>query len=222
MQAQPPLFYKYIYIDRYAAEAVNQMLEFRIPASVTLAQAILESGRGTSRLARLSNNHFGIKCHREWGGEFTRQDDDSLNECFRVYQNIRDSYTDHSMFLFSRARYAPLFDLSITDYKGWCYGLKACGYATAPGYAEELIRIIEEFELYELDGPVSLLSRIETPPAAPEVRTSPFDASRGQLRYFAACELLFSDGELPKPAPPHVARLLSEPEQMYGEINYKY
>jgi hypothetical protein len=133
------------------------MIEFKIPASITLAQAILESGNGNSRLATEANNHFGIKCHVGWEGESIRMDDDAANECFRKYKHAYDSYKDHSFFLSQRERYSFLFDLEITDYEDWAKGLKKAGYATNPNYAELLINIIKEFELYKLDlmeGPV--------------------------------------------------------------------
>lgn len=154
--AQPPQFKLYTYIEKFSEEALNQMAAYKIPASVILAQAIFESSCGTSSLAKRSNNHFGIKCHTSWQGDTTIKDDDSENECFRKYKNIAESYTDHSIFLVSRIRYAELFKLSITDYKGWCRGLKNAGYATYPTYAEELIRIIEQNKLYLLDGPETM------------------------------------------------------------------
>lgn len=156
--AQPPAFRMQSYIETYADEAIYQMLEYKIPASVILAQAIFESQSGASELAQKSNNHFGIKCHIEWGGDTVTKHDDTLNECFRKYRYIQDSYTDHSMFLRSRARYSNLFDLPLDDYKSWCYGLKAAGYATYPNYAEDLIALIEQFGLSELDGYQSLES----------------------------------------------------------------
>ncbi len=139
------------YSMHYAEGAFNQMINYKIPASVILAQAIFESNSGNSVLAKKSNNHFGIKCHVEWGGDTIVKTDDTLNECFRKYNSIEDSYTDHSLFLKSRSRYAHLFNLDVTDYKSWCYGLKNAGYATFTCYAEELIKIIEENKLYELD-----------------------------------------------------------------------
>jgi len=149
--SQPPLFKSPAYINHYSEEAVNQMIEYKIPASVIIAQAIFESNCGTSYLAKKSNNHFGIKCHTGWIGDTIVKTDDSLNECFRRYENVEESYTDHSKFLKSRLRYAGLFKLSVLDYKGWCIGLKACGYATYPTYAEQLIKIIEENKLTEID-----------------------------------------------------------------------
>lgn len=140
---------KYLdYIDKYKAEAVEQMQRYRIPASITLAQGLLESGAGQSTLTRKSNNHFGIKCGSDWRGKKTYHDDDARGECFRVYKNARESYEDHSRFLATKQRYASLFKLKTSDYKGWARGLKKAGYATSPTYASSLIRIIE---LYELD-----------------------------------------------------------------------
>ncbi len=138
------------YFKQYGKLAVQQMHKYRIPASVTLAQGVLESGAGKSELARKANNHFGIKCNG-WRGRKSYHDDDERNECFRAYDNVRDSYVDHSVFLTSSARYSRLFDLKITDYKGWAKGLKACGYATSPTYAKRLIEIIEMYRLYDYD-----------------------------------------------------------------------
>lgn len=139
------------YIDKYKDIAIKQMHKYKIPASITLAQACLESGDGNSTLARKANNHFGIKCHDGWKGKKIKQNDDKRRECFRKYDNAIDSFTDHSYFLTSRSRYNSLFDLPITDYKAWAHGLKACGYATNKKYAKLLIDIIEEYELYKYD-----------------------------------------------------------------------
>lgn len=136
------------YIEQYADEAVEQMHRYRIPASITLAQGLLESGAGRSQLTRKSNNHFGIKCGSDWRGKRTYHDDDARGECFRVYKNALESYEDHSRFLAGKSRYASLFKLKTTDYKGWARGLKKCGYATSPTYANQLINLIE---LYNLD-----------------------------------------------------------------------
>jgi flagellum-specific peptidoglycan hydrolase FlgJ len=141
------------YIDSYSHLAVTEMYTIGMPASVILAQAIFESGAGGSILAKKSNNHFGIKCHIEWGGDTIHKNDDTLNECFRKYSNIEDSFKDHSFFLKSRSRYAHLFKINISEYKTWCYELKKAGYATYNIYAEELIKIIETYKLYELDRP---------------------------------------------------------------------
>lgn len=139
------------YIDEYNDDAVREMHEDGIPASITLAQGIQESSAGTSKLAKHANNHFGIKCQKEWSGPIYIQDDDTKNECFRKYENVFDSYVDHSRFLKSRTRYTFLFQLQITDYKGWANGLKAAGYATDPLYAKKIIKIIEEHRLYNFD-----------------------------------------------------------------------
>ena len=139
------------YIAKWKDEAVKQMQIYKIPASITLAQGVLESGNGVSELAKKSNNHFGIKCHKDWTGGRTYHDDDEKGECFRVYEDARDSYVDHSKFLL-RDRYAGLFKLDIDDYKGWAKGLSKCGYATNPKYPELLITIIERHELWRLDA----------------------------------------------------------------------
>ncbi len=139
------------YIKKYKDIAIKQMHKHKIPASIILAQGCLESNDGNSTLAKKANNHFGIKCHDGWKGKKIKQDDDKRNECFRKYDSAVDSYTDHSYFLTSRPRYNSLFDLPITDYKGWAHGLKAAGYATNPKYAKLLIDIIEEYELYKYD-----------------------------------------------------------------------
>ena len=139
------------YIELYKDAAIEQMNHFSIPACITLAQGILESGSGNSLLATEANNHFGIKCHKEWTGPTYHMDDDSENECFRKYENALESYKDHSLFLTTRPRYAFLFDLDINDYKAWAHGLKTAGYATNPNYANLLIKNIEEFELYKFD-----------------------------------------------------------------------
>jgi LysM repeat protein len=138
------------YIDFWKDEAIRQMVLYKIPASITLAQGILESAHGNSELARYGNNHFGIKCH-ERKGETIHKDDDKANECFRKYYDARESYEDHSKFLAHRSRYAELFTLAVTDYKGWAHGLKKAGYATNPKYAYLLIDLIEKHELYKYD-----------------------------------------------------------------------
>lgn len=139
------------YVALYSHIAVKHMKEYGIPASITLAQGILESGSGNSDLARNANNHFGIKCHRGWEGESYLKDDDAKNECFRKYKTAEESFTDHAVFLTTRSRYATLFELGSTDYKAWAHGLKAAGYATNPEYAERLIGVIERYELHEYD-----------------------------------------------------------------------
>ena len=138
------------YFDQYKDLAIEQMIKYRIPASITLAQGVFESGAGRSELARRGNNHFGIKCHG-WRGATTYFTDDAPNECFRAYKNVYDSYEDHSKFLVNGRRYRNLFKLKITDYKGWARGLKAAGYATNPRYADKLIDIIQLYKLYRYD-----------------------------------------------------------------------
>lgn len=138
------------YIDQYKDCAIEQMVRWKIPASITLAQGILESGAGQSRLAVKGNNHFGIKCHG-WQGASIYHDDDARGECFRAYPSAFDSYEDHSRFLAQRERYSKLFKLKPTDYKGWAHGLKEAGYATNPKYPQQLIDIIQLYKLYEYD-----------------------------------------------------------------------
>jgi len=138
------------YFDTYKDVAIEQMLQYKIPASITLAQGVLESGAGRSELALRANNHFGIKCNG-WTGRKSYHDDDENNECFRAYNSVYESYRDHSVFLTSSQRYSRLFQLKLTDYKGWAKGLKACGYATSPVYAKKLIEIIEVYHLYHYD-----------------------------------------------------------------------
>ena len=139
------------YIKKYRELAVEEMKKYHIPASITLAQGLLESGAGQSTLARKSNNHFGIKCGSDWRGKTVSHDDDARGECFRAYKHPKESYEDHSKFLAGRSRYASLFKLKITDYKGWARGLKKAGYATNPRYADQLIGIIELYELHKYD-----------------------------------------------------------------------
>lgn len=139
------------YIKQYRDIAVQEMKRYHIPASITLAQGLLESGAGQSTLARKSNNHFGIKCGGDWTGRTVSHDDDARGECFRAYKHPKESYEDHSKFLAGRPRYASLFKLSITDYKGWARGLKKAGYATNPRYADQLIGIIELYDLHRYD-----------------------------------------------------------------------
>ena len=139
------------YIQKYAPIAVKEMHRSGVPASITLAQGILESGSGLSELATKGNNHFGIKCHKDWTGKRMYMDDDRKGECFRVYRKAEDSFRDHSDFLRYRDRYKFLFDLRPTDYKGWAYGLKKAGYATDPKYPAKLIKYIEDYNLARYD-----------------------------------------------------------------------
>lgn len=138
------------YIEKYKDIAIKEMKEFGIPASITIAQACLESADGNSKLALLGNNHFGIKCNN-WLGDTILHNDDKSQECFRKYQNAFESFSDHSLFLSSKERYSSLFKLDLTDYKSWAVGLKAAGYATNPQYANQLIKIIEDFQLNKYD-----------------------------------------------------------------------
>lgn len=166
------------YIDLWRQVAVRQMIDHKIPASITLAQGILESGSGNSDLAKKGNNHFGIKCH-EWTGEKMYKDDDTANECFRVYANAEESYMDHSKFLTGKTRYSKLFTLEATDYKSWAKGLKEAGYATNPKYPDLLIELIEGLKLNELDvlgnpnpsKPVELIADVKTGTSANTTRT---------------------------------------------------
>lgn len=144
------------YIEKYKAIAVGKMLEHGIPASITLSQGILESGAGKSDLAKVANNHFGIKCHKGWTGGTYIMDDDKKNECFRKYNSAEESFEDHSQFLTTRGRYAFLFEYKVTEYKKWAHGLKKAGYATNPKYAHLLIKVIEDNELYKYDKIKSL------------------------------------------------------------------
>lgn len=144
------------YFDQYQDAAIEQMQRHGIPASITLAQGVLETGAGSSELARKANNHFGIKCNG-WTGRKAYHDDDATQECFRAYDSVSQSYEDHSLFLVNSKRYASLFQLKPTDYKGWAKGLKACGYATSPTYATKLIEIIELYNLHQFDDPSGIV-----------------------------------------------------------------
>ena len=162
------------YFEKYATLAVREMNRTGIPASITLAQGSLESNNGNSELATQGNNHFGIKCHKDWSGEKMYKDDDAKNECFRVYKKAEDSFDDHSDFLKTRQRYSSLFTLNKYDYKAWAQGLKDAGYATNPQYPQLLIKLIEENKLFEYDNEGALakekrhrkvdLSKLAAPP----------------------------------------------------------
>lgn len=148
VSAQTTREYYQNYIDKYSRVAQEHQAQYHIPACITLAQGLLESAAGRSELAVKANNHFGIKCAGDWTGATYRHDDDTKNECFRKYKKAEDSFRDHALFL-QRARYQKLFDLPITDYKGWAHGLKQCGYATDPAYASKLIKLIEDYNLMQ-------------------------------------------------------------------------
>lgn len=173
------------YIDRYSSLAVEHQDEFGIPASITLAQGLLESAAGRSTLATKANNHFGIKCHKEWKGKSVKRNDDAPNECFRKYNTVEESFRDHSLFL-RRSRYQKLFKLDVTDYQNWAKGLRECGYATDPNYAARLITIIERYSLYTYDTESGRNSE-ETVAFIRDmlVRTHPVRRSRG-LHYVVA------------------------------------
>jgi LysM repeat protein len=159
-----------VYIQTYSAVAVKKMQEHHIPASITLAQGILESGAGKSELAQNAFNHFGIKCHSTWIGATYHKDDDAKNECFRKYKSATESFEDHSQFL-KASRYAELFILEPTDYQGWAYGLKKAGYATHPQYAQRLIRIIEEYNL-------AIYDKTDYPIASDESKKEPLSPKK--------------------------------------------
>lgn len=139
------------YIEKYKSIAQKHQEKYKIPSSITLAQGLLESGAGKSDLAIKSNNHFGIKCHNGWTGETVIAKDDIPNDCFRKYNSVEDSYEDHALFLSKNARYRKLFDLETSDYKGWAIGLQTAGYATNKAYANNLIKLIEDYELFQYD-----------------------------------------------------------------------
>ena len=143
-----------VYIDNYSKIAMEEMVQYGIPASITLAQGVLESGAGRAALSKKSNNHFGIKCHKGWTGERVFHDDDELQECFRKYEHPMHSFRDHSLFLTGRSRYADLFKHELDDYKSWAKGLRKAGYATDPKYPQKLINIIEKYSLYTYDEKV--------------------------------------------------------------------
>ena len=160
------------YIAKYSAIAISEMQRSGIPASITLAQGMLESRYGLSSMATDGNNHFGIKCHRDWKGKKMYYDDDAPHECFRVYRSAEESFRDHSDFLRYWDRYKPLFELDPTDYKGWAHGLKKAGYATDPAYATKLIKIIEQYKLYRFDtGSAGETIAVPTAPLVLEKQT---------------------------------------------------
>jgi flagellum-specific peptidoglycan hydrolase FlgJ len=148
------------YIERFKAIAIQEMNTYGIPASITLAQGLFESGSGNSELAKVANNHFGIKCGMQWTGQSYYKDDDNVNDCFRVYNNPEDSFRDHSTFL-KKKNYARLFELDKNDFEGWAKGLKACGYATNPKYPQLLLNIIYKYNLDQYDRPEGELQKIK-------------------------------------------------------------
>jgi hypothetical protein len=148
------------YVERFRGIAISEMEKYGIPASITLAQGLLESGNGNGSLAREANNHFGIKCGADWKGKSILKDDDQKNDCFRVYNTPEESFRDHSEFLL-RKRYATLFELDKNDYQGWALGLKQAGYATNPRYADLLISLIERYDLTQYDKKETQLAKIK-------------------------------------------------------------
>ena len=236
------------YIKKYRDIAVEEMKKYHIPASITLAQGLLESGAGQSTLARKSNNHFGIKCGSDWKGKSVRHDDDERNECFRAYKHPKQSYEDHSKFLVSRPRYASLFKLKITDYKGWARGLKKAGYATNPRYAEQLIGIIELYDLDRYDKKGGLKWMKENPnPHQPYIAnglvyivvrsgdtwksiSKEFDISRKKLRKYndlykgyelQVGDILYLEKKNRRADKEHIVHVLRAGESMYS-ISQKY
>ena len=236
------------YIKQYRDIAVQEMKKYHIPASITLAQGLLESGAGQSTLARKSNNHFGIKCGSDWNGKSVRHDDDERNECFRAYKHPKQSYEDHSKFLVSRSRYASLFKLDITDYKGWARGLKKAGYATNPRYAEQLIGIIELYDLDKYDKKGGLKWMKQNPnPHQPYIANGlvyivvrqgdtwksisrEFDISRKKLRKYndlykgyelKVGDILYLEKKNRRADKEHIVHVLRAGESMYS-ISQKY
>lgn len=170
------------YIDSYSQIAMEEMLQYGIPASITLAQGILESGAGRGDLTAKANNHFGIKCHKEWQGERVYHDDDELQECFRKYKDPKYSFRDHSLFLTTRSRYQDLFKLRKDDYKGWAKGLRKAGYATDPRYPEKLIGIVERYQLDRFDHAV-LGTAVHNPRNANDNEINTYTISKGDTLY---------------------------------------
>ena len=236
------------YIKKYRELAVEEMKKYHIPASITLAQGLLESGAGQSTLARKSNNHFGIKCGSDWRGKTVSHDDDARGECFRAYKHPKQSYEDHSKFLVGRPRYASLFKLKITDYKGWARGLKKAGYATNPRYAEQLIGIIELYDLYKYDTKGGLKWMKENPnPHQPYIAnglvyvvvrsgdswkgiSKEFDISQKKLRKYndlykgyalQVGDILYLEEKNKRASKEHIVHVLRAGESMHS-ISQKY
>lgn len=165
------------YIEQYKQTAIDEMRKTGIPASITLSQACLESDDGNSWVAKEAHNHFGIKCGMNWTGEKVYKDDDSPNECFRKYASVKESFDDHSSYLLTTKRYSPLFQLDSRDYKAWAQGLKDVGYATNPQYAEMLIKIIEDFQLYKYDEAVKASAVSNSSPGKGKTATEDWNVS---------------------------------------------
>lgn len=171
------------YIRTYSAIAVSEMERTGVPASITLAQGLVESGYGLSSLATRANNHFGVKCHKTWTGDRFYKDDDEANECFRAYPSVEQSFRDHSDFLRYQDRYKSLFDLKPTDYKGWAKGLKKAGYATDPSYASKLIKVIEDYQLYKFDVREEAAVDVPQSPVVIEKSSETVSRRAEQLRF---------------------------------------
>lgn len=202
--------YAEAYIERYAPLAVTEMRRTGIPASITLAQGMLESDYGRSTLARKGNNHFGIKCHSTWNGGKIYHDDNRRNECFRSYRSAEDSYRDHSDFLVTGSRYKDLFRLSATDYKGWAHGLKKAGYATNPDYPSLLIRKIEEYGLHAYDVGAQRKNSVAKASEVPSSKT----ATQGENR-----NAVSETGEVPAKASADTAPVPSSGTDTSGDYN---
>ena len=170
-----------IYIDNYSEIAKEEMVQYGIPASITLAQGILESGAGRSALSKKSNNHFGIKCHKGWTGQRVFHDDDELQECFRKYKDPKYSFRDHSLFLTQRTRYEGLFVYKKNDYKSWAKGLRKAGYATDPKYPQKLINIIETYQLYSYD--VEVLGKKNKRKKEKSLKVKTYSVQKGDTLY---------------------------------------
>lgn len=185
------------YIDKYKEVAKKNMTQFGIPSSIILAQGILESGAGTGPLSSQANNHFGIKCHKEWSGPSVKYDDDTAQECFRKYEQPMESYKDHSLFLTSRTRYSSLFTLEKNDYKGWANGLKAAGYATDVKYPSKLIGIIERYQLHQYDKEVLGNNEVSKPTnQSIALNSSQYQVMAGDTLYGIAKKFNLSVDEL--------------------------
>ena len=185
------------YIETFSDIAKAEMEAYGIPASITLAQGILESGFGQSELVLKTNNHFGIKCHNEWNGDYAHHDDDEKGECFRKYNHPMYSFRDHSVFLSSRSRYARLFDLRRDNYKGWAKGLKAAGYATDPRYPQKLISFIEKYDLNRFDREVIRGGMaVKRPPRQYDITT--YEVKKGDTLYSISRRYFVSVEELMK------------------------
>jgi len=189
------------YIENYKNVAKDNMVRTGIPASITLGQAILESGAGTGPLSVQANNHFGIKCHKEWTGPSIKYTDDEENECFRKYDDPSQSFKDHSYFLTSRPRYAELFEFEKDDYRSWAYGLKAAGYATDSKYPDKLIGLIERYQLNKYDTEVlgkDFVSKIVNQPIAYNDDVQKYTVIKGDSLYSISKKFNISIDELKK------------------------